>query len=65
MNFDMSPAQLALQAQLREYFPTLATKAELDGIWKEPRRGPLHRRIVAQLGTDGWLGLGWPVAYGG
>lgn len=65
MNFEPTPSQLALQAELRAYFPTLATKAELDGIWKEPRRGPLHRRIVAQLGKDGWLGLGWPVAYGG
>ncbi|WP_432841555.1 acyl-CoA dehydrogenase family protein [Dactylosporangium sp. CA-092794] len=65
MDFALSPAQVALQTELRGYFPTLATKAELDDMWKEPRRGPLHRRIVSQLGKDGWLGLNWPVDYGG
>ena len=23
------------------------------------------RAVVRQMGTDGWLGLGWPVEYGG
>ena len=26
---------------------------------------PEFRRIVRQLGADGWLGLSWPVEYGG
>jgi alkylation response protein AidB-like acyl-CoA dehydrogenase len=27
--------------------------------------GPTHRRIVRQIGADGWLGVGWPKEYGG
>jgi alkylation response protein AidB-like acyl-CoA dehydrogenase len=27
--------------------------------------GPAYRRVVRQLGADGWLGVGWPVEYGG
>jgi 3-oxocholest-4-en-26-oyl-CoA dehydrogenase alpha subunit len=63
--FELTESQRTLQAELRTYFASLATRDELDGIWKEPRRGPLHRRIVRQLGADGWLGVGWPEEYGG
>jgi alkylation response protein AidB-like acyl-CoA dehydrogenase len=27
--------------------------------------GPLVRRLVLQMGADGWLGIGWPTEYGG
>src|SRR5918995_1441598 len=27
--------------------------------------GPVMRRVVRQMGADGWLGIGWPTAYGG
>jgi acyl-CoA dehydrogenase len=27
--------------------------------------GPLTRAALRQMGADGWLGLGWPVEYGG
>ena len=65
MYFELTESQRGLQAELRTYFASLATRDELDGIWKEPRRGPLHRRIVRQLGADGWLGVSWPREYGG
>ena len=29
------------------------------------RHGPAHRDLVARLGRDGWLGLGFPARYGG
>jgi alkylation response protein AidB-like acyl-CoA dehydrogenase len=25
----------------------------------------LHKQVIRQLGRDGWLGVGWPVEYGG
>jgi alkylation response protein AidB-like acyl-CoA dehydrogenase len=27
--------------------------------------GPIVRRLVRQMGQDGWLGIGWPTEYGG
>jgi alkylation response protein AidB-like acyl-CoA dehydrogenase len=27
--------------------------------------GPVFREIVGRMGSDGWLGIGWPVEYGG
>ena len=27
--------------------------------------GPVMRRVVRQMGADGWLGIGWPTEYGG
>src|SRR5207248_6314273 len=27
--------------------------------------GPVVRRVVRQMGEDGWLGIGWPKEYGG
>jgi alkylation response protein AidB-like acyl-CoA dehydrogenase len=31
----------------------------------ETEGGETFRRTVRQMGTDGWLGIGWPVEYGG
>lgn len=36
-------------------------RAELVGL----EGGPAYRDLVRQMGTDGWLGVGWPVAWGG
>src|SRR3712207_4571532 len=27
--------------------------------------GDLYKRLVRQMGQDGWLGIGWPTEYGG
>jgi hypothetical protein len=52
-----------LQALLREYFGSLLTPDErATGEIESPERNAELRR---QLGTDGWLGLGWPKEYGG
>ncbi len=24
------------------------------------RHGPTYQRVVRQMGTDGWMGVGWP-----
>jgi len=52
--------QRALQAELREYFAKVY--AEVEG---EDADEPTYPRYVRRLGHDGWLGLGWPVEYGG
>jgi alkylation response protein AidB-like acyl-CoA dehydrogenase len=65
MFLEYTPEQQALRKELREYFAQLLTpevRAELG----EPGEGShLFRDVVRQIGTDGWLGIGWPQEYGG
>ena len=65
MHIDLTSEQRALQAELRRYFASLMTpqrRAELTG---GEAGGEAYRDLVRQLGQDGWLGVGWPTAYGG
>ena len=65
MYLEETDDQLALRRELRAYFASLLdpeTKQELEG---DPEGGPVYRRIVRQMGSDGWLGIGWPKEYGG
>jgi 3-oxocholest-4-en-26-oyl-CoA dehydrogenase alpha subunit len=65
MYLDETSEQTALRKELREYFRRLLTP-EVRLALGEPGEGsPLFRKIVRQMGHDGWLGLGWPKAYGG
>jgi alkylation response protein AidB-like acyl-CoA dehydrogenase len=51
--------QEALSTELRSYFGQLATVMEEEGD------EPAYTRVIRRMGQDGWLGLGWPVEYGG
>jgi alkylation response protein AidB-like acyl-CoA dehydrogenase len=64
MFIDLTPEQRALQAELREYFAGLVSPAEREEMVLQ-RHGPAYRNVVRRMGRDGWLGLGWPVEYGG
>jgi 3-oxocholest-4-en-26-oyl-CoA dehydrogenase alpha subunit len=58
----------ALRAELRDYFAGLVTDdvaAALASGDGEYGGGDLYRRLVKQMGDDGWLGIGWPEEYGG
>ncbi|MGI8662870.1 MAG: acyl-CoA dehydrogenase family protein [Acidimicrobiales bacterium] len=54
-----------LRTDLRTYYDELLddeTKAKLalaEGV------GPDMRKVVRQMGEDGWLGIGWPEEFGG
>ena len=64
-HMELTPAQRDLQQELRSYFDRLLTpdvKRDLGGEGDNPE---LFRQLVRQLGSDGWLGLGWPTEYGG
>ncbi|WP_410588682.1 acyl-CoA dehydrogenase family protein [Amycolatopsis sp. lyj-23] len=68
MRIDYTPEQLALAAELREYFAELMTpdrRAALRSGGGEYGDGLAYKEIVRQLGKDGWLALGWPKEYGG
>jgi alkylation response protein AidB-like acyl-CoA dehydrogenase len=64
MQLELTDAQAALQQTLRDYFATLVTPAEADAMLVE-RHGDLYRDVVKRMGRDGWLGVGWPIEYGG
>jgi 3-oxo-4-pregnene-20-carboxyl-CoA dehydrogenase beta subunit len=64
MFVDLTPDQRALRAELRGYFAGLMTQAERAELLTE-RHGAVYRDVVRRMGRDGWLGVGWPVGYGG
>lgn len=64
MFLDLTDEQKALKAELREYFSTLLTAEEREVMLTE-RHGPVYRDVIKRMGRDGWLGVGWPVEYGG
>jgi 3-oxocholest-4-en-26-oyl-CoA dehydrogenase alpha subunit len=68
MHLGFTPEQDRLRAELREYFGGLMTGAireSLDAADGDYGDGTAYRRVVRQLGEDGWLALGWPPEYGG
>lgn len=57
-----------LRRELRSYFAGLMTderRAALSGGDGEVGEGDAYRDVVAQMGADGWLALGWPTEFGG
>jgi alkylation response protein AidB-like acyl-CoA dehydrogenase len=64
MHIDTTPEQKALRAELRDYFAKLITpemRPKLRGL----ETSDLHKQVIRQMGRGGWLGVGWPVEYGG
>ncbi len=64
MQVDYSPEQKALRAEFRAYLDGLMTP-ETRAATLNAESGPEYRRVIRQMGRDGWLTPGWPVAYGG
>ena len=63
-NLELTAAQRALKAEIRTYFSGLADHNEHREMGLD-RHGEVYERIVRQMGTDGWMGVGWPKEYGG
>ena len=64
MYIDLNSEQKALRQQLRDYFDNLMTPEVRDQV-KGMEGGAKYRELVRQIGKDGWLGVGWPKAFGG
>ncbi|GAA1637745.1 acyl-CoA dehydrogenase family protein [Actinoplanes couchii] len=64
MHLELSDEQRELRDELRAYLRKVLTSAERRVLLRE-RHGGAFRELVARLGSDGWLGLGFPVEYGG
>jgi hypothetical protein len=64
MFLDLTDEQVALRDELRAYFAGLMSGPERAAMVTE-RFGAGYRAVVRRMGTDGWLGVGWPAEYGG
>src|SRR5919106_6251041 len=57
--------QEALRRELRDYYAQLLTPEVEEALAHGRGVGPAMRKVVRQMGEDGWLGIGWPKEYGG
>ncbi|HWE68904.1 MAG TPA: acyl-CoA dehydrogenase family protein [Acidimicrobiales bacterium] len=64
MQLALTTEQEDLKAELRSYFVRLVDEVEGDGQTGVDG-GSNYARYVKRMGEDGWLGIGWPVEYGG
>jgi alkylation response protein AidB-like acyl-CoA dehydrogenase len=68
LHIALSPEQERLRQEVREYFAALVTpqvRADLSKSTGEFGDVEAYKRVIRQIGTDGWLGIGWPTEYGG
>jgi 3-oxocholest-4-en-26-oyl-CoA dehydrogenase alpha subunit len=60
MHLGYTEEQRDLQCRLREYFENLVAEFEFSDLNDSP-----YTHYIRRMGQDGWLGIGWPVEYGG
>jgi alkylation response protein AidB-like acyl-CoA dehydrogenase len=66
MHLDFTPEQKKFQTEIRAYLGEMMS----DELTQELQSGgegggPEYRKALRQMGTEGLLGVGWPVEYGG
>ncbi len=64
MFVDYSDDQKSLRKELRAYFADLITP-EIYEATRGAESGELYKKLIRQMGSDGWLAIGWPEQYGG
>src|SRR6516165_12298304 len=65
MEIAYTEEQQALKSELRAYYENLLTPELEQELSHAHGIGPVVRRVVRQMGEDGWLGVGWPKEWGG
>ncbi len=65
MEIAYTKEQESLRKELRAYYEALLTPEVEEQLARSQGIGPTVRKIVRQMGEDGWLGIGWPKEYGG
>ena len=65
MRIAYDDTQDALRQELRTYFSTIITPEVESMMASGEMSGPAYKAITRRMGEDGWLGIGWPVEYGG
>ena len=64
MYIDYPEEQKSLRRELREYFAELITP-EIKEATRNAESGPIYKKLIRQMGKDGWLAVGWPKEHGG
>jgi alkylation response protein AidB-like acyl-CoA dehydrogenase len=68
MHIALSEEHERLRAELRAYFNELVTPEVREALSRTTGEfGDVgaYKRLIRRLGSDGWLGIGWPEEYGG
>ncbi len=63
-NLELTEEQRSLKSELRDYFTGLSSHDEHLDMMRD-RHGPTYQKTIKQMGSDGWMGVGWPQEYGG
>ncbi len=65
MYIEYTDEQKALRSEIRSYFASLMTDELKEELKGQEESGPVYRKVIKQMGTDGWLSIGFPKEYGG
>ncbi|MCK8437287.1 acyl-CoA dehydrogenase [Streptomyces sp. D2-8] len=65
MHLEYTPEQQRLRTELRSYFAELVPDHMYARHGEPAAQKRFYRETIRRLGTDGWLGVGWPREYGG
>jgi 3-oxocholest-4-en-26-oyl-CoA dehydrogenase alpha subunit len=67
MFLDLSPGEKAFRDELRAYLAKILDPEFRDelGVAAGESSAATYRKVIRRMGADGWLGVGWPVEYGG
>lgn len=57
--------QAALRRQIRNYLADLVPPQSRADLRAPGESSEQFRSVIRRLGSDGWLGIGWPIEYGG
>ena len=63
-NSELTADQRAFKEEARAYFTQLVSEDDRLEMMSD-RHGAAYHRTIRQMGDDGWMGVGWPVEYGG
>ncbi len=65
MYVGLTEEQGQLQQEVRDYYKQLLTPEVRAKLAGSGGVGDEQRKVVRQMGEDGWLGVGWPKEWGG
>jgi len=63
-NAELTQDERAFKAEVRAYFAGLVSHEDRLEMMSD-RHGEAYHRTIKRMGDDGWMGVGWPVEYGG
>jgi 3-oxocholest-4-en-26-oyl-CoA dehydrogenase alpha subunit len=65
MHIALSEDQEAFRQEVRRYFASIMTPEIREKQQRYELDTPTYRGLIRRIGGDGWLGVSWPVEYGG